>query len=354
VKLVQAKRPASRVILVSVLFVWVVAVTACSSRDDAVVVIALHPKKPNILYIATNEYIYKSRDTGKTWENISGGMSHSRVISMAIDPASPAIVYAGTKGDAVYKSYDGGQRWVPQKTGLDDVTITSVVNDLVFDPTNSSRLFAATTLGVFESVDGGDSWKKRMEGMKEILMVVSLTIDQSRPNVMYAGTTGGVYVSKDQARTWAKANQGLISPDLLSSSRALMVNALAIDPTWPDTVYAGTLNGLYRTRDGARSWERIAQALPDQMIIATAVAPGATGTPYVAGRRGLYKSSDGGATWKAMNNGLESLNIRSLAISQSEPDTMYLGTNGTGLYRSRDGGERWESVPVSVTRGGRN
>lgn len=340
--------------LVSALFVWVVALTACASRDDAVVVIAPHPKNPNILYIATNEYIYKSRDAGKTWENISGGMSHSRVISMAIDPAYPATVYAGTKGDAVYKSYDGGQRWVPQKTGLDDVTITSVVNDLVFDPTNPSRLFAATTMGVFESVDGGDSWKKRMQGMKEILMVVSFAIDQTRPNVMYAGTTGGVYVSRDQARTWAKANQGLISPELLSSSRALMVNALAIDPTRPDTVYAGTLNGLYRTRDGARSWDRIAQDLPDQMIIATSVAPGATGTVYIAGRQGLYKSSDGGTIWKAMNNGLESLNIRSLAISPSEPDTMYLGTNGTGLYRSRDRGEHWEPVPLSVNRSGRN
>src|SRR3989449_5774853 len=44
------------------------------------------------------------------------------------------IFYAGTKGDAVYKSYDGGQRWVSQRTGLDDVTVTSVVNQIVFDP----------------------------------------------------------------------------------------------------------------------------------------------------------------------------------------------------------------------------
>src|SRR3989449_7561647 len=109
-------------------------VPGCGLQSDAIVVIALHPKNPNILYIATNDYIYKSRDEGRSWEAISHGMSHSRVIAMAIDPAYPATVYAGTKGDAVYKSYDGGQRWVSQRTGLDDVTVTSVVNQIVFDP----------------------------------------------------------------------------------------------------------------------------------------------------------------------------------------------------------------------------
>src|SRR6266849_1063215 len=128
-------------------------VPACSLQSDAIVVIALHPKNPNILYIATNDYIYKSRDEGRSWEAISHGMSHSRVIAMVIDPAYPTIVYAGTKGDAVYKSYDGGQRWVSQRTGLDDVTVTSVVNQIVFDPRNNNGLFAATTMGVFESTD---------------------------------------------------------------------------------------------------------------------------------------------------------------------------------------------------------
>ena len=71
------------------------------NRSDPIVVIQLHPKNPDIMYIATNDYIYKTRDGGQTWTNLSKGMSHSRVISMAIDPVYPATVYAGTKGDAV-------------------------------------------------------------------------------------------------------------------------------------------------------------------------------------------------------------------------------------------------------------
>ena len=64
--------------------------------SDPIVVIQLHPTNPDILYIATNDYIYKSRDGGKTWSNLSKGMSYSRVIAMAIDPTYPATIYAGT------------------------------------------------------------------------------------------------------------------------------------------------------------------------------------------------------------------------------------------------------------------
>jgi len=323
---------------------------ACGLQSDAIVVIALHPKNPNILYIATNDYIYKSRDEGRSWEAISHGMSHSRVIAMAIDPAYPATVYAGTKGDAVYKSYDGGQRWVSQRTGLDDVTVTSVVNQLVFDPSDNTHLWAATTMGIFESMDGGETWTKRMNGMKEVLMVVTLAIDPARPDIMYAGTSGGVYKSADRARTWAKANNGLIPPELLSSSRALMVNTLVIDPQRPDTVYAATLNGLYKTEDGAWSWTRTGQDLPDQMISALALDPSWPGTLYVAGRQGVFKSIDGGRTWQGKNAGLASLNVRSLALSPQDPKTVYLGTNGSGLYRSRDGGETWETLPLTAAK----
>ena len=99
------------------LLVLQVGLLGCD-RSEPIVVIQLHPKNPDIMYVTTNDYIYKSRDGGRTWTNISKGMSHSRVIAMAVDPSYPATVYAGTKGDAVYKSYDGGQRWVSMRPFL--------------------------------------------------------------------------------------------------------------------------------------------------------------------------------------------------------------------------------------------
>jgi len=307
------------------------------TRSDAIVVIQLHPKNPDIIYVATNDYIYKTRDGGQTWTNLSHGMSHSRVISMAIDPAYPATVYAGTKGDAVYKSYDGGQRWVSQRAGLDDVTVSSVVNQSA----DNTHLFAATTMGVFETKNAGDNWTKRMDGMKEVLMVVTLGLDPMRPSILYAGTSGGVYKSVDQAGHWEKVNNGLVSPAIIKSSRALNVTAVLVDPYEADTVYASTLEGLYKSTDGAASWVRIGQSLQDQMVFSMVLDRTRKGVIYLGGREGIHRSEDGGNTWATLNKGLATLNVRSLAQSATDPKLFYLGTNGSGLYCSKDAGETW-------------
>ncbi|MGH7256412.1 MAG: WD40/YVTN/BNR-like repeat-containing protein [Nitrospirales bacterium] len=325
------------------------SLTGCG-RSDAIVVITLHPEKPDILYVATNDYIFKSRDGGETWENISRGLTHSRVISMAIDPAYPATIYAGTKGDAVFKSHDGGQRWKSLRAGLDSAIISSVVNQFVFDPANPQHIFTATTMGIYETEDGGDSWYKRMDGMKEVLMVVSLTLDPTRPPIMYAGTSGGVYKSKNWGRWWDKANNGLVPPEMIKSSRALNVTAIQVDPHEPDTVYAATLDGLYKSTDAADAWTRMGAELPDQMISAMLVDYSRPGHLYLATRKGVFVSDDRGRRWRPINEGLESLNIRSLAQSRIDPNLIYAGTNGSGLYRSTDAGQTWVSMPPVVDR----
>ncbi len=310
--------------------------------------IALHPTKPNILYIATNDYIFKTRDEGKTWENISKGMTHSRVISLAVDPLLPANVYAGTKGDAVFKSFSGGQQWRSMSTGLGGVTITSVVHELKFVPGSSEHLFAATSMGVFETENGGNNWIKRMEGMIEVLMVVTIDIDPNQPQTLFAGTSGGVYRSSDGAKTWVKVNNGLVAPDVLKSSRALSVVKIKIDPHHPKTVYTATLKGLYKTTNAGDSWHRIGEALPDQFLSDLVLDSAQPDVLFVASRKGIHKSLDGGNTWQAMNEGLTNLNIRALAISTQDPQILYAGTNLEGLFRSKNGGQTWESVPLNI------
>jgi len=329
----------------SLLLLLAVSLLGCN-RSDPIVVIQLHPKNPDIIYVATNDYIYKSRDRGQTWTNLSKGMSYSRVISMAVDPTYPATVYAGTKGDAVYKSYDGGQRWVSMRSGLDDATISSVVNQFVFDPADNNHIFLATTMGVFETKNGGEHWTKKMEGMKEVLMVVTLGMDPTRPATLYAGTSGGVYKTTNEAGHWEKVNNGLVDPDMVKSSRALNVTAIHVDPFEPDTVYAATLSGLYKTTDGAKSWMRIGESLADQMIIGMVLDRTKKGVIYITGRDGVHRSNDGGVKWKAINAGLSTTNVRSIAQSSTNPTLFYAGTNGSGLYRSRDAGETWEPMPA--------
>jgi photosystem II stability/assembly factor-like uncharacterized protein len=189
-----------------------------------------------------------------------------------------------------------------------------------------------------------------MEGMKEVLMVVTLGMDPTRPAVIYAGTSGGVYKTINEAGHWEKVNNGLVSPDIIKSSRALSVTAVLVDPFEPDTVYASTLAGLYKTTDGGQAWVRIGQSLQDQMLFSMILDRTKQGVIYLGGREGVHRSEDGGATWSTLNSGLATLNIRSLVQSPTDPDVFYAGTNGSGLYRSKNRGETWEVVPTALSK----
>lgn len=322
-----------------------VAPPACSKQSDTIVSLALHPTNPNILYVATNESVYKTRDGGASWERMATDLSSYRVLSLALDPKHPATVYAGTMGDAVYKSPDGGQRWIAHNAGLKEHV--SVVNRFVFDPRDSETVYAATTVGVFRSTDGGRLWDERMTGMKEVHIVFTLATDPARPHVFYAGTTGGAYRSTDRTATWKKINDGLIPAEILDASLALGVSALAIDPRNPDTVYAGTNNGLFKTTNMGESWTRIGLSLADQYISSLVIDPTNPSILYAGGRAGIQKSLDGGQTWQAMNQGLETLNVRTIVMSPRDPQTLYAGTNGSGLYRSTDGAGTWARIRLT-------
>ncbi len=317
--------------------------TACGKQDAAVVSIAVHPSNPNILYVATNDGVLKTRDGGNTWEQFPS-FTARRVTTLAIDPKLPATVYAGTMGDAVYKSPDGGQHWLPHNVGLKEHV--SFVSEFVFDPENTDLIYLATTVGAFVSKDGGRSWDERMAGMKEVHIVTSMAIDRKNPRVLYAGTTGGTYRSEDAGNNWVRVTNGLIPEDVLNASMALGVNVLVVDPTNSDVVYAGTTKGLFRTTDRGEHWEEIGQGLSDQFISTIVLHPTDPRMLYVGGRAGVLKSIDGGKTWQAKNQGLETLNIRTISMGRSNPQLLYAGTNGSGLYRSSDGGDTWIPLPL--------
>lgn len=320
--------------------------SGCGKQSDTIVSIALHPTNPNILYVATNESVYKTRDGGTTWERMATDLSSYRVLSLALDPKRPASVYAGTMGDAVYKSPDGGQRWIAHNAGLKEHV--SVVNQFVFDSRDSETIYAATTVGVFRSTDGGRLWDERMRGMKEVHIVFSLVMDPTRPHIFYAGTSGGVYRSTDATATWQKINDGLIPAEVLDASLALGVSSLAVDPRQPDTVYAGTNQGLFKSTTRGEPWVRIGRSMTDQYISRIVIDPTNDAILYAGGRAGIQKSVDGGQTWQVMNEGLETTNIRTIVMSPLDSHTLFAGTNGSGLYRSSDSGNTWVRMPLTA------
>ncbi|HBR49103.1 MAG TPA: hypothetical protein DEA71_03350, partial [Nitrospira sp.] len=132
-----------RVVLAFSLLPFALLSIGCQKESESVVSIALHPKNADILYVATNDAVYKSRDGGGTWEKFPS-FSARRVTTLAIDPLLPAAIYAGTMGDAVYKSPDGGQHWLPHNVGLKEHV--SFINQFVFHPAASEQIYAATTV----------------------------------------------------------------------------------------------------------------------------------------------------------------------------------------------------------------
>lgn len=327
------------------LILLMIAEPGCGKQSDTIVAIAPHPRNPDITYVASNESVYKTRDGGGTWSRVTTDLSTFRVLTLAVDPHSPSNVVAGTMGDAVYKSPDGGQSWSPHNGGLKEHV--SVVNQFVFHPTVPDLIYAATTVGLFRTKDGGRLWEERMHGMKEVHYVVTIALDPHNPDVMYAGTTGGVYKTTDGTVKWDRVNNGLIPKEKLDAAMALGVNSIVTDPVRPGTVYAGTTNGLFKTVDAGASWKRIEKGLADTYISVLLIDPSNPNILYAGTRKGVHKTTDAGESWSEANKGVTSLNIRAMALSIIDPHIVFAGTNGSGLYRSTDGAITWQHLPLT-------
>jgi photosystem II stability/assembly factor-like uncharacterized protein len=335
-------------IIFLVIGAFIFFLAGCSQRSDRVAAVVIHPTKPNILYVATEEGVYKTRDGGKSWERLTEGLSRIRVMNLVIDPLLPANVFAGTLADGVYKSPDGGRRWLPRNAGIQKGTISANVNQLIFHPVDSQILYAATTVGVFRSMDGGESWTERMRGMNEINFVVALAIDPEHHNIIYAGTSGGVYRSFDGSENWVKINSGLVPGDAKMASMALGVNQLIIDPSDTKVIYAGTTKGLFKTSNKGMSWSKITTGLGDPYVSSFVVNPQNTLHLYMGTSEGVFESLDGGVNWDPRQEGLANLNIRVLVMDSEDPKILYCGTNGGGLYKRNNSVGIWNSIPLAI------
>jgi hypothetical protein len=169
----------------------------------------------------------------------SHGPYGGNVSALAIDPATPSTLYAGTYGGGVFQSSNSGKVWSAVNTGLSGNAL--FVYALAINPATPSTLYAGTwRSGVFQSTNSGGSWRAVNTGLSgNALRVSTLAIDPATPGTLYAGTDGGgVFQSTNSGATWSAVSTGL-------SGDALYVHALAIDPTTPSTLYAGTEVGVF-------------------------------------------------------------------------------------------------------------
>ena len=139
----------------------------------------------------------------------SNGPEGGTIFALAIDPATPATLYAGTYGGGVFKSTNGGGNWSAVNTGLTNTN----VHALAIDPATPATLYAGTWGGVFKSTDGGGNWSAVNTGLTTT-DVHALAIDPATPATLYAGTEGGVFKSTNGGGNWNAVNTGLTNTDV--------------------------------------------------------------------------------------------------------------------------------------------
>jgi photosystem II stability/assembly factor-like uncharacterized protein len=210
--------------------------------------------------------------------------------------------------------------------------------------------------GIFKSVDRGRTWHGVNRGLRPALRVDALALDPVRPATVYAGSAEGVFKSTNAGRSWRPANRGLSAIFRDPPHHRLVegaISGLTIAPSRPTTIYASTWGSTYRSADAGRSWHRVAAL---RNAHAVAFAPGnpsvAVATVYRSGTRFL-KSSDGGRTWARLDIRLPRFSVGAIAIDARRADTFYVGMGTLGVMKSIDGGRTWRRLvgpgaPVST------
>ena len=146
------------------------------------------------MYAGTDQGgVLKTTNGGQTWTPVNAGFASYYVGALAIDPLSPATLYAASgvsQGVQLYKSVNGGASWNSSNLGL-----TTFLTSLAINPTNPSRIYAGSLDGVFASSDSGGSWSRFSTGLTEpaSLKVSRLAIGITG-RTLHAATLGhGVY-----------------------------------------------------------------------------------------------------------------------------------------------------------------
>src|SRR5262245_8622390 len=155
---------------------------------------------------------------------------------------------------------------------------------------------------------------------------------------------------------WAGINEWTsIGPE--GGTIRLLVN----DPHNPNTVFAASPGGFFKSTNGGVSWRAVGSGLPTGFVLALVVDSQTPNTLYAGARDGVFKSTDGGANWEARNSGLPVGNgrytdIPFLAIDPENPSTIFaavswgdpVGNGGyyghTGVFKSTDGGTNWSAL----------
>ncbi len=353
-------------------------------EGGVVKVILRDTQNSDILYAGTfGGGVYKSLDSGNTWQETDEGLLIPVINTMDINPQNPEILYAGTdifsEDGGLYKSTNGGASWI-HISSLPFTPGSYVINAIAIDKLHPETLYVASYFPqggsmIVKSMDEGASWiLTNYPGYS----VWCLIIDTVNTNIVYAGISGGVAKSVDGGINWQ------ISPLPYPYPR---VYSIAVDPSDNDVVYTGTTAGVYKSVDAGSTWVLIKEGEtanvtidPDDPLhvfqgtwgdgIFESVDAGSSWTHliietaigryvwdiefdlpkiYAGGGGGVIRSEDNGISWEVVNSGIEAAVVISLLPID---DAIYAGTWYNGLFKKYYGSNQWINIglPESVIR----
>lgn len=341
---------------------------------------------------------FLSNDGGNTWRAKNHGVSEPyvrneglvRLFNVAFSPhyASDGVLFTSTWYD-LYKSTDQGSKWtrlphieVPKEAGKHRASSFAVSPNLKDDGT----VFAGTKTGlILRSTNEGKSFKT-LKDLANMIGSIAVTPSFARDATVFVGDTRGIHVSRDAGESWTfhrlngsalyfempvspaypKEASAAWKDHVLSQREKAYAVKIAVSPAYARdaTLFAGTADGLRRSRDGGRSWHRLAGFGFDEhaYIETVAVSPDFEhdDTLMVSVRgRGLFRSRDGGDSFSEIGAALKEGNkipahyvgmvpkFPSLVFSPDyASDGTVFGFSGTDLLQSQDEGDTWKTMPT--------
>jgi photosystem II stability/assembly factor-like uncharacterized protein len=309
-------------------------------RNEALHSLTQAEANPDVLIAGTFNGIFRSDNAGDTWTQLptttTAGLVH--VESLAIDPRTTNTIYAGT-WYLPYKSTDGGKTWKTIKNGIID---DSDIFAIDIDPRDPKHIIASACSGIYETRSAGDNWKKVQGIPSQSRRTRAILQHPSVPGLVFAGTTEGF---------WRSERGGDADSWMVTTSRQLEINSIAVHPSRPQTIYIGTNNyGVMVSYDGGKNFVptnagysgRFANVIVADREMSNRIYAATINTTTGGGF--LFVSTDNGETWRpSMRNMPPRLITYAIMQDARNVNTIYLGTN-LGVYRSLDRGASWAPV----------
>lgn len=241
----------------------------------------------------TNSEISASDSRTVPWIHVHG---------LGIDPSDSSILYIATHGD-FYKSVNGVTPVKVDKQRADYMAFNAPQTPGI--PLYSSGHPATGgNTGLIKSTDCGQTWDVVATVLDPPVDFHAMAVSKSDPNTIIGYDSGGrgLFKTADAGQTWQKFDNPPVQ----------YVTSLAIYPTNPKVMFAGTNSGLFESEDGAASWTQVDEY---KGISVMALAFDVDGNLYASTEEsGLAKSSDLGKTWENINRPPDSVTATSIAV----------------------------------------